>query len=247
MKEKIAISLNPDIVKEVDALIDGTAIRSRSQAIEVLVRRGIDSGDVREAVIMVSSEHRATPLRQFKKTTLLAEQVQFLRANGIESVIVLSPERIDVPYPNIVAKERHNGDALRAAQSATTGDFAVLGGDIYASFDLRDMIRKHHASRKLATIALMSAETPSKYGTAIMEGDLVVAFQEKPKAPKSHIVNAGIYVFSRGIFKYLRGSLERDVLPELARRRELVGYVTMGEYVHFFPEGSGRPASRPHA
>ncbi len=97
------------------------------------------------------------------------------------------------------------------------------------------MIKKHTGSDKLATMGLMTREKTSSYGIAILDGDLVIDFQEKPRHYSTNIVNAGIYIFKPEIFELFEGatSLEKEVFPKLAKIKQLVGFFTYGEYVHF--------------
>jgi mannose-1-phosphate guanylyltransferase len=82
-------------------------------------------------------------------------------------------------------------------------------------------------------MGLMTREKSSHYGTAILDGDLIIDFKEKALS-SSHIVNAGIYIFKSEIFELVQGNyLEKDVFPKLARLKELVGFFTYGEYSHF--------------
>ena len=83
-------------------------------------------------------------------------------------------------------------------------------------------------------MGLMTREKPSEYGTAILDGDLIVDFQEKPKHYSTHIVNAGIYIFKPEVFELFENSssLEKGLFPKLARINQLTGFFTHGEYVH---------------
>ena len=65
-------------------------------------------------------------------------------------------------------------------------------------------------------------------------GDYIKRFIEKPpkgKAP-SNLINAGAYVLSPEVFKYIPAgravSIEREVFPILAEQGKLCGYVTKG-------------------
>ena len=97
------------------------------------------------------------------------------------------------------------------------------------------MIRKHLESEKLAIMGLMTREKTSSYGTVILDGDLIIDFQEKPKHHSTNIVNAGIYIFKPEVFELFYNviSLEKDLFPKLARMKQLVGFFTYGEYLHF--------------
>ena len=69
----------------------------------------------------------------------------------------------------------------------------------------------------------------SQYGIVGFEDDgHVTHFEEKPMIPDRWI-NAGFFVFDRGVFDEWQGqNLERDVLPHLASRRNLYVYQHFG-------------------
>ena len=80
----------------------------------------------------------------------------------------------------------------------------------------------------------MSSEETSRYGIAVLNGDIVTDFEEKPKHSKSNIVNAGIYIFKKETIELFSGeAIETDLLPKLAKIKQLVGYFTMKQYQHF--------------
>lgn len=241
-KEKIAISLSEELLKDLDKKIDGSVIRSRSQAIELFVKKGIEERMVDTAVIMLSKRHHGTALSGFKGSILIKKQIEFFRGFDINNIIILTQSGGDVErlrkecdgIANIIITDaKKNGDALKQLKNEIKRDFLVISGDIYNDFDLNAMIKKHMVSNRIATIGLMTRAMPSKYGVASLDGDLVVDFKEKQKKPSSHVVNAGIYIFGSGIFDFMKGRIEEDVLPRLAKMKQLVGFFTTGEYVHF--------------
>lgn len=241
-KEKIAISITKDMLKRIDNRIDGSDMRSRSQAIEFFLNKGLDARIVDTAIILLSKRHHKTALAKFKRSTLLREQIDFFRRNGIENVIVLAQDGEYMAEiksecsgsANVVVTEaKTNGDALYDIKNIAKNDFIVLGGDIYASFDLAGMMKKHVESGKRATIGLMSRGTPSKFGIALLDGENVINFEEKPKKPSSYVANSGVYIFHNDIFEIAHGSIEENMLPKLAAAGQLIGYFTNGEYVHF--------------
>lgn len=233
-KEKIAISLSKDTLHKIDNTIDGMLVRSRSQAIEILVKKSLASQVTDTAIILLSREHTEIPGRHFKGSTLLDQQIAVFRKSGINRVYIIAQGDLHTEKALVIrTQEDKNGDALRHMKDVVKGNFVVMSGDVYANFDMQGIIEKHAASGKLATIALRSSPYPVKYGTAVLSGEIVIKFQEKPKKAESHVINAGIYVFSPQVFRAMRGSLEQNVLPELAKRKELIGYFIPGEYLHF--------------
>ena len=246
-KPKIAISLDKPLLDQIDSRVDGSTIRSRSQAIEFFLRKGLKESSIDAAVLMIKGEHQLNLLKTFNGKSLIRNQIDFFYSNGIRTLYILTQHtsginnlllEIEGSPINVKVIEKDakgNADALLALRSSLKQSFVVMSGDTYNNFDLLRMIKKHLELDKLATMGLMSIEKPSKYGNAVLDGDLIVDFLEKPKAVASNVVNAGIYVFKPEIFELFENvkSLEADLFPKLARIKQLVGFFTHGEYMHF--------------
>lgn len=245
-KEKIAISLDKSILGLVDSKIDGSVIRSRSQAIEFFLNRGLREHSIDTAVLLLKGEHQGISLKELKGKSLIKNQIDFFYSNGIKSLFIVTQhtksinpllEEVSDSKINVRIFEKDakgNAGALLAIKSELKNPFIVISGDTYNNFDLRSMIKKHLQSNLIATMGLMSRAKTSEYGNAILDGDLIIDFVEKPKDTKSNVVNAGIYVFNPGIFYLLENtrSLEKELFPKLAKIKQLAGYFTHGEYLH---------------
>ncbi len=246
-KPKIAISLDQSLLDQIDSKVDGSIIRSRSQAIEFFLRKGLKESSISSAVLLIKGEHQGNLLKELKGKSLLKQQIGFFASNGIKTLyivtqhtpltnkILLEIERASIEVKLVQKEVKGNADALLTLKDKLKGNFVVMSGDTYNNFELLRMIKKHLELDKLSTMGLMSIEKPSKYGNAVLDGDLVVDFQEKPKSVSSNVVNAGIYVFKPEVFELFDNvkSLEKDLFPKLARIKQLVGYFTHGEYRHF--------------
>ena len=245
-KSKIAISVDNSLLKLVDSKVDGSVIRSRSQAIEYFLKRGLQEQSVNIAVLLLKGEHQKSALKEVKGTSLIKRQIEFFSNHGITALYIItqhtknmnqlldeiSDSKIKI---EIVEKQaKGNAEALKAIKGKVNNSFIVMSGDTYNNFDLLKMVKKHADSDKMATMGLMTREKTSSYGTAILDGDLIVDFQEKPKHYSTNIVNAGIYIFKPEVFELFENavSLEKDLFPKLARLKQLVGFFTYGEYVH---------------
>jgi len=246
-KSKIAISVDKSLLDQIDSKVDGSIIRSRSQAIEYFLRKGLRESSIGAAVLLIKGEHQDNMLKEVKGKSLLRQQIEFFHNNGIKTLYIVTQHTSNInkvlleiensPMDvKIVEKDvKGNADALIALRGKLKHNFVIMSGDTYNNFDLLRMIKKHLEFGTLATMGLMSIEKPSKYGNAILDGDLIVDFQEKPKSVSSNVVNAGIYIFKPEVFELFENihSLERDLFPKLARIKQLVGFFTHGEYVHF--------------
>ncbi|MEM1552084.1 MAG: NDP-sugar synthase [Candidatus Bathyarchaeia archaeon] len=128
------------------------------------------------------------------------------------------------------------GGAIKHAEEFLGDDnFLVVNGDIFTSLNYAEIIKKHQEKATIATIALCTVKDPSRYGVAELDDNgRIKSFIEKPPpgmAP-SNLINAGIYVLSHEIFKYIQTgrkvSLEREVFPKLVEEGKLFGYVFAG-------------------
>ncbi|MCH8004316.1 MAG: hypothetical protein IH934_06840 [Nanoarchaeota archaeon] len=245
-KSKVAISLDKSLLDLVDSKVDGSVIRSRSQAMEFFLRKGLQDQSINTAVLLIKGEHQKNLLKKLKGKTLIKGQLEFFIKYGINNLYIvtqhtkninlllneISESKINVEI--VETDARGNAEALKSVKDKINNSFIVMSGDTYNNFDLMKMIKKHLELDKMATMGLMTREKIHGYGTAILDGDFIVDFQEKPKQSSTNIVNAGIYIFKPEVFELFENvsSLEKDLFPKLARLKQLVGFFTYGEYEH---------------
>ncbi|MFQ6131064.1 MAG: sugar phosphate nucleotidyltransferase [Armatimonadota bacterium] len=101
--------------------------------------------------------------------------------------------------------------------------FMVTYGDGLADLDIRRLAEFHRQHGRMATVTAVRAR--AQFGVMRLRADGSVShFEEKPWLPD--VVNGGFYVFNREILEELAPEhvLERDVLPVLAERGELVAF-----------------------
>jgi len=245
-KPKIAISLDQNLLSLVDSKVDGNVIRSRSQAVEFFLRKGLQGQSINTAILLIKGEHQDKMLKKLKGKTLLKSQLDFFSKHEITNLFIItqhsksinlllneiSDSKINVEI--IETNAKGNAQALLAVKDKVKNNFIAMSGDIYNNFDLLKMIKKHIDADKLSTMGLMTREKIAGYGTAILDVDFIVDFQEKPRQSSTNIVNAGIYIFKPEVFELFENvhSLEKDLFPKLARMKQLAGFFTYGEYEH---------------
>jgi len=113
--------------------------------------------------------------------------------------------------------------------------FLVLNGDVFADVNYTEILKTHEENDAVATIALHRVEDPSRYGVAELAADnRIKRFIEKPPVGtvSTNLINAGAYVLSPKIFKYIPEgravSIEYEIFPKLAEESGLYGYVFDG-------------------
>lgn len=97
--------------------------------------------------------------------------------------------------------------------------FLVAYADNLTNADLSALMEAHTRGDALLTMALFRASEPSRCGIAVLDGDRIVGFQEKPERPASNLANAGLYVTDARILDRIPDKhpvdFGSDVLPRL--------------------------------
>ena len=111
--------------------------------------------------------------------------------------------------------------AIKLAQShlGDASEFLVMNGDSFLEISLASLLQFHRDHRALASMAVVKVEDSSRYGTVRIDSNQkVIGFVEKAGSNGSGWINAGVYVFSPEVLRYIpegRSSLEKDVFPHL--------------------------------
>ena len=100
-------------------------------------------------------------------------------------------------------------------------DFFVIYVDNWTDVDLADMLASHRAKGTDLTMAVFHTDNPSGSGIVTVDAaDRIVAFEEKPRHPRSDLANAGILIMSprllAGLPAYRPLDFGFDVLPRFA-------------------------------
>jgi len=94
---------------------------------------------------------------------------------------------------------------------ALDDDLLVIGGDNLFPFDLEAFAGAFSGDPLVALCDLGDpARARRKYGVAVVEGDRVVEFQEKPEAPKSALASTACYLFPRRVLPYFKEFLAQS-------------------------------------
>jgi D-glycero-alpha-D-manno-heptose 1-phosphate guanylyltransferase len=99
-------------------------------------------------------------------------------------------------------------------------EFLVLNGDSFLEINYQDLIGFHRKQpQAVATIAVTRVPDASRYGTVKIDSDRRInGFVEKTGDNSPGLINGGVYVFTRTVWKSFPegpGSLEKDVFPRL--------------------------------
>ena len=117
--------------------------------------------------------------------------------------------------------------------------FIVFNGDVITDLNLERILAVHREKEAYATIGIVRVNDPSPYGLVVMDGESgIKKFIEKPKKDEiiTDTINAGIYVFSPGVFGDIPPgrpvSLEKEVIPSMLEKgMSMRGYVHYGYWI----------------
>ena len=101
-------------------------------------------------------------------------------------------------------EQKGTGHALKTASSELERDFIVLAGDdLYFKKDIKKALKKNPC------VLVKEHREPKEFGVIEIENNKVVKLEEKPKNPKSSLVNTGLYHLNKDIFEHRLGLSER--------------------------------------
>ena len=258
-RERLTITLRPDIIHYLDSQIDGVTVRNRSHAIETIISKSMTPG-VTQAFILAAGQgikmrpytyEIPKPMLPVKGRPILEHIVEQLRSTDIRDIVIVigylgdqikshfgdgSKFGVKIRY---IEEEKPTGTAgpLRIAkQILEEKPFLMIYGDVLAEINLREFIDYHMQFGQVATLALTSVPDPSAYGAVRMSGQKVVEVVEKPKNSDSvsRLVTAGVQILTPAIYSSVPSSgfsmLEEDVFPVLAQEGKLTGYLFEGKW-----------------
>ena len=256
MKERITITLDKNLISQIDKRIDGVGIKNRSQEIELLLAESLGTNIPSKAVLLVGGRGtRLKPLTDKAPKALLEVQgktitehlFDLLKKHGVRDVILCvgylrdkvkdyfgdgSKFGMNISY---VEEEEPLGTAgpLRLAKKYLKDSFIVSNGDELKSINIPRMFRLHKRKDALATIALTTVDDPAHYGVARLDGSRIIEFVEKPSHPPSNLINAGFYILEPEVIDMIPDGfsmLEKDVFPKLAQLGRLRGFPFAGQW-----------------
>ncbi len=248
-KSRLTITLSPDLVAQLDRMIDRRTIRSRSHAVEMLLRQTLKPA-VSTAILLAGGKHEKTgipALAPIGGQALISLTIGHLVDFGIRTFVVLAgrdQEEIETLMGSgqslgvrihYLQEERPLGTAgavKRAQELVGDGPFLVVNADILTDIDIADFIRFHVDEGSLATIAVKPRQAEQQFGKVMLQGNRITAFNDRAQEPGISIVNSGLYLFQPEVLDLIepdrQSMLETDVFPLLARMGELSAFLFQG-------------------
>ena len=260
MKERITITVEQEILSDVDKQVGKDHIKNRSHAIEVLLKKALGKRCPKKAIILCGgkgtrlrpiTQEIPKPLIPLHGKALIEHLIDLFKKYDIKEVILsvgYKKEKIKEYFGNgdkwgvRISYIEENEEAplgtagpLKKAMALLKETFIVTNGDELKDINLEEMYEIHKENGALATIALTTVPDPSNYGVAEVSGSRILRFIEKPpkdKAP-SNLINSGLYILEPAIIDLIPegyAMLEKDVFPIVAHEGKLFAYPFSGQW-----------------
>jgi len=224
-----------------------TVMQSQGPARVDAVEEGVGRGGWMHVVILCGgkgtrvypySEHFPKPMMPIGGTPILAHIMRLYAQQGFTNFVLAGGHRIEILRDyfggrfnewNIevvdTGADSDTGERIRRCAPFLDGPFFATYGDGIGAVRLHDLLTFHKATGGIATVT--TVPLPCQYGTVLSDADgRVSGFLEKPVL-REYWINAGFFVFEREVFKpglWEGQSLEREVLPNLAKKGVLYSY-----------------------
>jgi len=129
--------------------------------------------------------------------------------------------------------------AIGCMRSHADGPFLSVNGDVVVSGEALAAMIAYHQKVRAPVIALAEVPNPGAFGVVEVNDGKVTDLEEKPRRPKSNLINAGIYAFDEDIFPLIdktpkspRGEYEiTDTIRALMETRDVYGFRLPGEWI----------------
>ncbi len=254
MKQKISITIEESILKELDTFIDNIYIRNRSQAIENLISNSLQGK--RDAVILAGGPEESLRIDkdnfrmtvQIKGKTLIERAVEKLKKARFTKIFIIArPEvlnkifeilrdgskyGVDIKY---IEENRSKGtaDSLRLLKGEVKTNFLVVYSDIlFDKINIDEIWKQHQEKKPVATLMLTTSANPSEKGIVKIEGSKILNFTQKPKKTDTYLGFSSMFVAAPEIIHYEGKSLEDEIFPLLAEKGLLQGHLSSEKELH---------------
>ena len=128
-------------------------------------------------------------------------------------------------------------DALSLAEDfADGGKLVVVLGDNIIEKNIRKATADFFSQREGAKIILKEVPDPQRFGVPEIDGDRIVAIEEKPKAPKSQYAVIGIYFYDGRVWDIIK-TLEPSGRGELEITDVNNAYIQAGTMTYEILDG----------
>lgn len=257
MKTRITITIDNELLKQVDEVARRENNGSRSFTVEKIIKERLSPYARKTAIILAGGRgtrlrpltyELPKPMMTIRGKPIMEYMIEQLKAADVYDLIISigylgekikahfgDGSKFGVKIRYVEEKEPlGTGGAVKSCENYVHDDVLVLNGDNLFDFDLSKIYSFHKKERPFATIALTNQEKTSNFGVVNMNGSIITKFIEKPKTEQSsHLINAGIYVLSPKFISWLPEGPSKieEMFEKLASKGVINGFVYTGRWM----------------
>ena len=123
-----------------------------------------------------------------------------------------------------------------AEEFADNGKICIVLGDNIIEKNIYGAVENFKKQKNGAKIIVKQVPDPERFGVPVLEGDTVIAIEEKPDVPKSNYAVIGIYMFDNTVFDIIR-TLKPSQRGELEITDVNNVYIKRGNMTYEFLDG----------
>lgn len=212
---------------------------------------------IQEAIILAGGQGRRLksvvadipkPLAPINNIPFLTYLICFLKQQDIKHIVLSvgyrwemikeiygdSYEGLKISYAIEQMPLGTGGGIALSLEKTYEEDILILNGDSFIDFELKKFYEFHKANNSTLSFVLKDMKDFERYGSVDVKEDRIIAFCEK-KLIKQGLINAGVYIAKRDIFKGLnlpyKFSFEKDYLEQKVSEGLFFGYTTKGYFI----------------
>jgi NDP-sugar pyrophosphorylase family protein len=257
MKKRVSLTIEENLIKDVDRFIDGSVISSRSEIVEKSLENFVEQntyvvilagGDPKKLLIPQLGTYR--PLVDIGGKLLIESIIENVRKIRYKNIIIVSsPEIISEmkrKINNEILKDiifieekihKNTANTLSLAREYLKCTFLFLPCDHFFTFDLNSLKEIHAKNKFVCTLAIYAGVKYIWNNTAAVDlnGNEIKKYWEFPKKERTLLTSAMIGFCEPEIFNLIddkKLSLQNDVFPILTKKRQLGGALLSGVFVN---------------
>lgn len=259
-KEKIAISIDSNLLEKIDEKVDKINFKSRSNVIESLIREWLKLKDDIWALIIANDNNWNSwdyPLDipkiliEIDGKTLLEKHLEALKSANIKNIVLalwdkkqqvidfLTRKKLlnDLVILNFKSNESNSFILEKSIEKLNVNKIIIMLWDNYHhNFNMLDFIHYHNSFNTDFSIVVKTIDVSEWYWNIKLEWNNVVKFVEKPKTKEdiSFIVNTWIYLLDLTILdkNNLNWKLEVDFFPDYVENNIVKAYFHNWKWFH---------------
>jgi D-glycero-alpha-D-manno-heptose 1-phosphate guanylyltransferase len=126
------------------------------------------------------------------------------------------------------------GAIANALRFTNNDDVFLLNGDTYFDVDLKALYAHHKLSGSQLTLSLKPMQNFNRYGTVVLKGTQITAFNEKKPVTKG-LVNGGVYTLNRRLLSSpelpKKFSFEKDIMEHYVLQFDMQAFFSDGYFI----------------